>query len=320
MRMPATAQTWLRRARTGHRPLRDVVVVTGAHRSGTTVMGAMLNECPDTFVVHEPFNMEWGIEGVPLRYPYMTWRDANTQQSRALRTYLMTGEAVWKSRGRFVPPWIERAKEHRRAITVLRASGHTAIVKDPFLLLALGWINHALSDRPVVVTLRHPASWVSSLLRRQMHPRSVLASLRSQDACGDPVVRDLLAARQWEDDDIVGSGAATWACLTRMLEVQLDAGADALVVRMEDFAREPRRMFGEILEATRLRPPADVDAVVEHYTGSQNIVSPDPTVMHHLRRNSAALAEAWRNKLSLAEQARIREVCEPHAGRWYSRW
>lgn len=303
-----------------HRPLRNVVVVTGMHRSGTTIMGRLLSLAPRAFSLHEPFNLDWGLVGVERRYPYLTADDVGSPSARTLRRFLVTGEGTWKGYGEPIPPWHKRAAAARYNVRVLRSLGHTTIVKDPFLLLALGWINHGLSDRPVVVTLRHPCAWVMSLLRRSMHPRSAIHSFLEQDGFGDPVVKEILEQADWERADLVASGAATWSILTRMMEVQLDAGADARVVRMEDFAADPKGTLIDLYRCCGLREPADLDRIVAEYTGEQNVVVPEGRVLHKLRRNSAALATAWRTGLSAEHQAQVRDIAGPYARRWYEPW
>ncbi|HEY6739238.1 MAG TPA: sulfotransferase, partial [Actinopolymorphaceae bacterium] len=287
------------------RPLRRVVVVTGPHRSGTTIMGRLLLHASRTFLVHEPFNVDWGLDGGDHRYPYLSSTDVDDRRALALRRYLTTGEATWRGNGAVLGRQHPRVVRNRRNVRGLRPFGYTAIVKDPFLLLSLGWVDAALTSRPPVVTLRHPGAWVASLKRRTMHPRAALESFRAQDAYGDPVVAEILARRNWESADLVDAGAATWACLVRMLDVQLDAGARATVVRMEDFAAEPVTVMRRVYAACGLTPPRRFAQIVDEYTGDQNIVVPDRPVLHALRRNSAALANAWRERLTDEEQRTI---------------
>lgn len=303
-----------------HRPLRRVVVVTGMHRSGTTIMGRLLSLAPRSFSLHEPFNLDWGLVGVEQRYPYLTAADVESPSTRTLRRFLTTGDGTWKGYGEPIPPTHKRAAAALYNVRVLRPLGHTIIVKDPFLLLALGWINHGLSDRPVVVTLRHPCAWVMSLLRRSMHPRSAIRAFLEQDGFGDPVVKEILGKADWERAGLVESGAATWSILVRMLEVQLDAGADARVIRMEDFAEDPRGTLVDLYDGCGLRQPADLDRIVAEYTGTQNVVVPEGRVLHKLQRNSSALATAWRTGLPADDQATIRDIAGPYAGRWYEPW
>lgn len=302
------------------RPLRDVVVVTGPHRSGTTLMGRMLQHAPRTFLVHEPFNLEWGLAGVPHRFQQLTAADTDHPAANVLRGFLTTGDGPWLGHGRLLDAGHPRKVSNRNNVRGLRPWRFTAVVKDPFLLLSLGWINTALSDRPVVVTLRHPCAWVASLQRRSMHPRTALEAFRAQDGFGDPFVVDLLQQRDWERADLVSAGAATWACLVRMLDVQREAGARTAVVRMEDFAAAPYSVLHQTYRTCGLSVPVDLERIVQEYTGVDNVVMPDQSVMHELRRNSAALVDAWRSRLSDDHQKLIRQISEPVAAGWYDHW
>lgn len=302
------------------KPLRNVVVVTGPHRSGTTIMGRLLQHAPKTFLVWEPFNLDWGLAGVAHRYPYLRAADTDSPAAVALRRYVSSGAGQWLGHGTPLAPNHERAVSNRKNVRGLRPWGFTAVVKDPFLLLSLEWVNTALSDRPPLVTLRHPCAWVSSLKRRGMHPRTALESFRAQDAFGNPVVAGILEQRDWEQADLVPAAAATWACLVRMLDVQREAGAQATVIRMEDFATAPYSVLHDAYRGCGLDPPADLERIVQEYTGVQNLVVPDKTVLHELRRNSAALVDAWRLRLTDEEQRTVREITESVAAGWYDSW
>lgn len=307
-------------AKNSDRPLRNVVVVTGMHRSGTTITGTLLNYAARTFVVHEPFNLDWGLDGVGQRYPYLGVADCDASGPLVLRRFLTSGEGEWKGHGKPLPATHRRPRELLYNVRVKRPFGHTAIVKDPFLLLALGWVARGLSDRPPIVTLRHPCAWVSSLQRRRMHPWTAVRAFREQDGFGDPVVEEILEREHWEEADLVRAGAATWAILVRMLEVQLDTGIDVEVLRMEDFSTDPRAALVRLFGRTGLTAPENLDALVEEYTGSQNVVVPEGRQLHVLRRNGAALATAWRTRMTEEEQAAVREIAGPYAKRWYSDW
>jgi hypothetical protein len=306
--------------RADDQPLRNVVVVTGPHRSGTTIMGRLLLHAPHSFLVHEPLNLDWGLAGVPHRFPYLTASDTAHPAAQVLRRFLRTGEGQWLGHGEPLRPDHQRMRTNRDNVRSLRPVGFTVIVKDPFLLLALGWANHALSMNPAVVTLRHPCAWVASLQRRSMHPRTALESFRAQEGFGDPVVNEILSRRAWEEADLVPAGAATWACLVRMLNVQLEAGARAEVVRMEDFALDPYSVLLRTYRRCGLGVPQNLEQIVEEYTGAHNIVTPDQPVLHVLRRNSSALVNAWRSRLGEDDQKVIREITEPVAARWYDTW
>ncbi|HEY8458508.1 MAG TPA: sulfotransferase [Actinopolymorphaceae bacterium] len=307
-------------ARRHDQPLRNIVVVTGPHRSGTTIMGRLLLHASRTFLVYEPFNVDWGLEGVPHRYPYLRAQDVDHPAAQVLRHFLRTGEGQWLGDGRRLPAHHRRMRANRNNIRGMRPLGYTAIVKDPFMMLSLGWINQALSTNPVVVTLRHPCAWVASLVRRSMHPRAAVRSFRAQDGYGDPVVREILDQRDWEQADVIDAGAATWAILVRMLDVQAEAGARFHLVKMEDFASDPYAVILQTYEKVSLTPPRNLERIVEEYTGAHNVVTPDEPVLHVLRRNSAALVDAWRTKLSAQEQKRVREITEPMAGGRYDTW
>ncbi|MDQ1605301.1 MAG: hypothetical protein QOE01_3146, partial [Actinomycetota bacterium] len=47
------------------------VLVTGAHRSGTTLVGELLAQAAGTWTVWEPFNQFWGLGTATGPYPWI---------------------------------------------------------------------------------------------------------------------------------------------------------------------------------------------------------------------------------------------------------
>ena len=299
-------------------PPRPVVVVTGPPRSGTTVMGQLLGYAEGAFVVHEPFNQDWGLYGVERKFPYLRGRsDAAATEAVLLHRYLRTGETPWRNLEGPLPPG-SRSEERQALVT--DHPGGTAIVKDPFLLCALGWSWDVLSRWPAVITLRHPAAWASSMMRRKMSPRPILRGLSVQPEIGNGVLGDIL--EPWLAGSVRGTIpqlALAWSAMVRMIDIQIAAGAAARVVLMEDFAADPVGIVEDLYRLLSLRAPADLGTRIRLHTEAETVV-PDAAVMHELHRNSAALATAWRSIMTDSQRGRIRDICEPYAGGRYTEW
>lgn len=299
------------------------VVVTGAHRSGTTLVGDIVCRAAGTWTVWEPFNRHWGLRAVDIAYPWLGARDAAAPEVRALRSYLESGRAGWRVKADGRRPLEVGARSAvataRRFAEHARHRGETPVVKDPFVLLALGALQPRVTRRTAVVTIRHPCSWLLSLRRMSWPAGHELNALQRQEELWERHLRDLLPRRNWSRADDLEAAARAWACLYRMVAVQAREGADVLVLPMEAFSRRPVDVLRQLFDALALPAPHDLEAVAREYAGSST-VSPAPGTKHVLQRDSRALATAWRSALSAEEVRRVRDICEPVFLEHYEDW
>ncbi len=300
------------------------VVVTGAHRSGTTVVGDLVSQAPGTWTVWEPLNQHWGLAAAPAPYRYLP-SGASHPALDSLEGYLRTGRGRWAvktGRGGARLPWLNRLLRQRRRQRVWAAHrGAVPVVKDPFLLLALGAVQPRLTDRPVVVTVRHPCSWLLSLRRVGWPAGPELNTLLEQEQLYEEHLRDVLPRRDWRTADDLDAAATAWTCLYHLVGVQQRLGADVELVTLERFGAEPVTVMRQVLERLGLHEPDDLAGLTRRYTGAGNAVSPDRAgQVHLLSRDSRALSQAWRERLSPEEVARVRDITEPVYSRTYRDW
>ncbi|MCZ3388519.1 MAG: hypothetical protein LH645_05230 [Actinomycetia bacterium] len=303
---------------------REPVVVTGAHRSGTTLLGDILCHADGTWNVWEPFNRHWGLEPVRVAYPYLTADDAEDERLLALKTYLTSGRGRWSVKegpaGPSHPRTHAAVKTLKRRALWLRNRSAVPVVKDPFVLLSLNALQAGLTSRTVVVSVRHPCSWILSLRRMSWPAGPELNDLISQSALYEEHLADRLPARDWTKADDLTAGAVAWMCLYGMVLDQVRMGAKVLMVPLEGFAQDPVSVMWVIFDAVGLASPSDIEDLAVRYTQSDRTVTPDSSTKHLLQRDSKGLSEAWKSKLAAAEIARVRELTEPVFGALYSDW
>jgi hypothetical protein len=146
-----------------------LIVVTGMHRSGTTLLGRILSLYPGLHVIHEPLNREFGMRGVRHVYP-CDMRDEQGAFYIGLLDRLLEGHAGYVRRASR-EPWPKAAVRAviggrtgfdmalYRIRKVLSPS-LTPVFKDPFAVL----LSRSLIERQgrVIVLMRHPAAtWLS---------------------------------------------------------------------------------------------------------------------------------------------------------------
>ena len=142
------------------------ILVTGAHRSRTTWVGRMLALSPEIGYIHEPFNIASYNRAADFAYWYYYITDENASSffrgiadAIAFRYDLMDG--------------IKRAQRPRDIVGAFRTysrfwfhrlRGARPLIKDPIAVFSAEWLASAF-DMGVVVMIRHPAAFASSLKR-----------------------------------------------------------------------------------------------------------------------------------------------------------
>ncbi len=291
---------------TGHeqRP----ILVTGAHRSGTTWLGTMLSLADETFLVPlEPFNpgrRNYGLGGHAKQwFAY----GPDLPQEEALRAFrrVLDGRAVGVLRRRYLL---------RDAARYLAPWAHPRLViKDPIAAMSSEWLAQHF-DLDVVVLVRHPAAFTASLLR--MGWTFDFDNFLDQPA----LMREHLA--EFEDDfrrshDVVETAALVWTALYSVLTNYADRNPDWIVATHEDLSNQALPRLRLLYEQLSLPWNSAVAEGVRRYTSGQNPVDAPDGVLHQLHRDSAANTQSWLRRLSPADAHRIRTITEPVACRFY---
>src|SRR5690349_10463250 len=144
------------------------ILVTGAHRSGTTWVGKMLALAPGVAYIHEPFNPRTAAGLSPAgfdRYFTVVTRENESRYRAGLEQTIRfrygLGAQLRSLRG-----VADVARTGRDLVRVERARLTHArpLVKDPIALLSAEWLAETFG-MDVVVLIRHPAAFAASLKR-----------------------------------------------------------------------------------------------------------------------------------------------------------
>jgi hypothetical protein len=191
-----------------------------------------------------------------------------------------------------------------------RREGRRALLKDPLALFAAEWIA-AKIDAQVVVLIRHPAAFVSSLIKANWrHPFSnFLEQPGLMAAHLSPFQSEVeRLSRNKSDSDIVEEGTLLWRITHHMIMKYKQARPDWLYVRHEDLSRDPIAHFHGIFEYLRLPYTSGVKQRIEEYTRQGNPIErpgePSPAVA---RLDSRKNLSRWMDRLSARQIARIQE-------------
>ncbi len=288
------------------------ILVTGAHRTGTTWVGRMLAAAPGIAYVSEPLNVlhRPGVMRARVKYWYTYIAEENGEtylpalrETLAYRYHLPAELSSLRSTHDFLRMCRDLSIFTRGRLLHLRP-----LLKDPFAVFSLPWFaEHIGCD--IVVTVRHPAGFASSLKR-----------LNWPFDFRDLLAQPLLMQHQLETyrsqmtsmpaDDIIGQASLLWAMVYRSVQDACRQMPLIHVVRHEDLSLDPvpgfRRLYGELgLSFTPRAERAILDS-----SSSGNPTELARNKVHSVKLDSRTSLYNWKRRLSPDEIARIRRLTD----------
>lgn len=300
---------------TDHRP----ILVTGTHRSGTTWVGRMLALSSWGHYVHEPFapmNHRSWLTRRPderfLHHPVGHPSGFDEDLDRIVELRPPLAALLRRSRG---PRDVARAVQQVGAARQAGRRGERAIIKDPFALLLAEWI-HDRTDADVIVCVRHPAAFVSSVKRLQWRLDEAWLLAQPDLVRGDlaPWVPALEAAG---DLDLVDHACLVWRVFNSITMRLGQDHPDWIVTRYEDLALDPVPSFRRVYGQFGLPWTNDIARDVQRLNSADNPTEVPSDRRGGVVRDSRSAVWTWRDRLSRDEIDRVRTATEDVAGSWY---
>jgi hypothetical protein len=194
--------------------------------------------------------------------------------------------------------------------------GQRVLLKDPFAVFSLDWFAKCLNCK-IVVTIRHPAAFASSLKRLGW-------PFEFQDLLDQPLLmRDFLepyrdqmeAARS---DGIIGQSVLLWNLIYRSVHTMLERNPDFIAVRHEDLARDPVTRFQDLYKALDLDFTRRVEKTISSASSSDNPVEPSRKNIYNVKLDSRSNIDNWKKRLTQEEIDYIRKRTEKVSPLYYS--
>jgi hypothetical protein len=295
------------------------ILVTGAHRSGTTWVGKMLAVAPGVAYIHEPFSPRTpkGLSPAGFeRYFTVVTREnesryrSGLERSLALRydlgAQLRTAQS-WRD--------IVRIPRDYRRLPRNRRSGRRPLMKDPIALLSAEWLAESFGME-VVVLIRHPAAFAASL-KRLGWKHSFATFI--QDGRVPEVVRSYEAEIREQAErpgEILAQAALLWRLLYNAVDGYRERHADWAFMRHEDASAEPIATFERLYAKLGLDfTPAAREAIARASAPDNPAELATP---HAVELDSAASLGRWREDLTTEEVETLRERTRDVWPRFYS--
>lgn len=298
------------------------ILVTGAHRSGTTWVGKMLCSGGEAVYISEPLNI-WhraGVLGVPVKQWYQYICRDNQEEflpafEELLRFDYHTFDEIRSLRnikdlGRFFRDWRSFYTGRRRASRVL--------LKDPFAVFSAPWFFETLGCA-IVIMVRHPAAFASSLKR--LNWSFDFSHLLAQDF----LMRDHLNPFKDEMRSIMnGNEVVTtqagllWRMIYSVVDEYRSGFQNFLIVRHEDLSTEPQIQFHKMYQELGLSYTKQVEKVISSSSDAENPAERPEMKPYATQLNSQGNLKNWKNHLTQQEIAQVRRLTEDTAPAFYA--
>lgn len=302
---------------------RPPILITGANRSGTTWVGRIIASADNVRYIHEPFNHqhldpERQLITSPFAHHYHFVKKDEARRVKRYLLYRMGKYHPWLTDIRQQPGPRRLAGATRRWLNRIGHSQTRSLLKDPIALMSAQWLQCTFGMQ-VVITIRHPAAYVSSILRLNwpMRPHVFISQPALMKSLLAPLA-EKIEAQQRRADDPVGDAILAWNIFHHVIAVYRQRHPDWLFFRHEDLSRDYPGLFREMFAKLRLSFGPSQETLLETLCGSFNPAEAQGQV-HQLQRNSRANIWNWKNRLSAGQIERIRKETAEIAPLFYGK-
>lgn len=301
-------------------PAPTPILVTGTHRSGTSWVGKMLAADASTAYISEPLNVlhRPGVFHVKVQHWYQYICEENEKDYLpAFQELLEFDYNLWDE--------IRSLRSRRDVLRMGRdfyifynalMRGQRALLKDPFAVFSTPWFAKRLDCR-VVIVVRHPAAFASSLKRLNW-------LFDFQDLLDQPLLmRDHLEPyreqmQSVERNDVIGQAALLWKLIYVSLDATRSSHPEFLMVRHEDLSRDPIPGYRALYTALGLEFTPRVEKIILNSSSSENPREISRKKVHAVNLDSRANLDNWKKRMTAEEIERVRTITDGSSTMYYS--
>lgn len=295
---------------------RKPILVTGAHRSGTTWVGKVLSASPDIGYIEEPFNpgcRHYDRGTCKARFDYY-WTYVTEENEGQ---YYADIASTLEFRYHLLAQLRRVARNKSGLRTTVKGYSSFALnryvynarplVKDPIALFSTEWMAKKF-NMDVVILIRHPAAFVSSIKR--MNWPHYFAHFLEQPL----LIRDYLSPLEGEirqfatgDHDIIDEAILLWRMFYYFVHRLRETRDDFIYIKHEELSRRPAEEFRILFDRLNIEFTPRIESMIVDHSNPSNPSEVKNGVMHQLKRDSRANVTNWKRRLTPSEIDRIQE-------------
>lgn len=300
--------------------MNNPILITGSHRSGTTWVGKMLALDSDIAYISEPLNVlhRPGIYRSPVKYWYIYINNENEHEYLpAFQELLNFQYHTWleiKSL-RSIKDFLRMGRDFRIFYNG-NLHGQRALIKDPFALFSSAWFAQKLNYQ-VVITLRHPAGFTSSLKRLGWN--FDFDNLLNQPLLmRDHFEKDKELMQSVDKNDIVTQAALLWKLIYRFVYQTGKLFPTINIVRHEDLSLDTITGFQNLYQKLDLDFTEHVKTKILNSSNSENPNKLSKNKTHSVNLDSRANLDNWKKILTPEEITKIRNITSDVSHHFYN--
>lgn len=286
------------------------IIVTGAHRSGTTWLGRMIALNKNIRYIHEPFNIgEKRIHPLKHWFEYVTFDDEPEKQ-KEIYTYI---DELLDFNMPGIIKDLKTISGPRDILNFIKDSynriNKRPLIKDPIAIMSTDWLVEKF-DANAVILIRHPAAFVASLkVKNWEHTFDHYVKQDKLMTLLEPYADKILSFSKVKPD-IIDQGILLWnISYFRVLQYKADY-PDWIYVRHEDLSLNPVEEIKKIYNELDLNFTKKIEDKITESSSAK--------VETRLKRDSKKNIHSWKKRLNKEEINRIKQGTEAVASEFYS--
>jgi len=190
------------------------------------------------------------------------------------------------------------------------------LVKDPIALTAVEWIHKRWQSKNVVL-IRHPAAFVSSLLR--LNWRFNFENFVKQPDLINRFLKSYESDINSPPKDFISEASLIWLCTTNIIIEYQKIYPDWIYIRHEDLSYNPIKEFEILFKKLELPYTGKVKRFIQATSDHSNPSEvSNKGKVHQLQRNSRENIKNWKKRLTNKEIKKIRDITEHISNKFYS--
>ena len=317
--------------------MNEPILITGSHRSGTTWVGNIIRNLPRIYYLHEPLtpnSITRGLFNTEIWYKYYDPKK-EYENIETILNELFSGSYPFKAMFHFknslphtdyrnpngindgkidlkyfkwrINAYIDSKRLNKKEIIPL--------IKDPIALTAAEWIYHKWNSKNVVL-IRHPAAFVSSLIR--LNWRFNFENFTKQPDLIDRFLGPYRSQINNPPKDFISEASLIWTCITKIIIEYQKLYPNWLYIRHEDLSYDPINEFELLFKRLELSFSNKVKRFIQSTSSHSNPSEVSKkTKVHQLQRDSKKNIKNWKKRLSKDEIKLIRDKTEHLSNKFY---
>jgi hypothetical protein len=285
------------------------ILVTGSHRSGTTWTGKMLGLSKETGYIHEPFNIDLNSGYSKLKldhwFAYIPPNEEDGLKDE-MEYILQFNYRFWNHflRIRTFKDFLGLGDQYS-SFMINRFLGKRPLMKDPIALMSVEWLYKNF-DMDVVILIRHPASFVSSLTKLSWQFQ--FNHFLEQDVLMNTYLypfRDEIEHFSANEKSTFEQAILLWRIIYHVVNKYRENYPHWIFLRHEDLATNPNEEFKKLYQKVGLNYTTDVEYKIKKSNQSKN--PDDVSNPHNVKRSSKSQINVFKKRLTDDEIAYIKE-------------